>query len=225
VSLTTQFASTAFSRLRASARPYTDQTADRNNFNAFVSAINNLAINSEEQFPPLSYDVWVRFNKNLTGLNAPDRMQTGPYGNHVMAFAGIFDGMNQPDDATLAIYAFWLEEARHFMNFCDDLIQLATSVGAASSGKGTPLGDLVDAVTFSVKNDVTSDPLHCLNAILLALVRQMGDVSITASAPPASDPLPKKFEVALKIAAESSRSAGQSSSAAARRQSPMRQGA
>jgi hypothetical protein len=208
VSLTAQFASTAFSRLKASARPYTDQTEDRNNFNAFVSATNSLAINSDEQFPPaLSYDVWVQFNKNLTGLNAPDRTQTGPYGNHPLAFAGIFDGMSQPDDATLAIYAFWLEEARRFMNFCDDLIQLATSVGAASSGKGTPLGDLLDAVAFSVKNDVTSDPLHCLNAILVALVRQMGDVSITASAPVASDASPKKFEIALKIAAGSGRPA------------------
>jgi hypothetical protein len=216
VSLSAQFASTAFSRLKVSARPYTDQSADRNNFNAFVSAINTLAINSDEKFPQvLSYDTWVQFNKNLTGLNTPDRTQTGPFGNHPMAFAGIFDDTNLPDDATLAIYAFWLEEARHFMNFCDDLIQLATSVGAASGGKGTPLGDLLDAVTFSVKNDVTSDPLHCLNAILVALVRQMGGVRITASAPPASDPLPKKFEVTLKIAAESSRSALQPSTAAA----------
>jgi hypothetical protein len=202
VCLSAQFASTAFSRLRVSAKPYADQRADRNNFNAFVSAINILAINSDEKFPPLlSYDAWVQFNKNLTGLNAPDRTQTGPFGNHPMAFRGIFDDGNRPDDATLSIYAFWLEEARHFMNFCDDLIHLATSVGPKLSGKGTPLSDLLDALTYSVKNDVTSDPLHCLNAILVALVRQMGDVSITVSAPWASEPLPNKFEVALKIAA------------------------
>jgi hypothetical protein len=216
VSLNAQFASKAFSRLKVSVKPYTDQSADRNNFNAFVSAINNLAINSDERFPAvLSYDTWVQFNKNLTGLNAPDRTETGPFGNYPMAFAGLFDDENRPDDATLSIYAFWLEEARHFMNFCDDLIHLANSVGPTLSGKGTPLGDLLDAVTFSVKNDVTSDPLHCLNAILVALVRQMGDVSIIASAPPASDPLPKKFEVALKIAAESSGSAFQAATAAA----------
>jgi hypothetical protein len=216
VSLSTRFASTAFSRLKVSAKPYTDQSADRNNFNAFVSAINNLAINSDEMFPPvLNYDTWVQFNKNLTGENAPDRTQTGPFGNYPMAFAGIFDDVNRPDDATLSIYTFWLEEARHFMNFCDDLIHLANSVGPTLSGKGTPLGDLLDVVTYSVKNDVTSDPLHCLNAILVALVRQMGDVSITVSGPPASDPLPKKFEVALSIASESSESAFQAASVAA----------
>ncbi len=216
VSLTTQFTSAAFSRLMVSAKPFADQTADKSNFNAFVSAINSLAVNSSERFPSaLDYDVWVRFNENLTGLKTADRTQTGAYGNHPMAFAGIFDGMNQPDDATLAIYAFWLEEARQFMNLCDDLIQLARSVDPASTGEGKPLRDLLDAVTFSVKNDVTNDPLHCLRAILLALVQQMGNINAAPSDPPASNPLPKKFTVTIQVDAQSRQPAVQVSTAAA----------
>lgn len=195
VTLTAKFASSAFSKIQATPfingkpQPLTNQGQDEANFSAFTQAVDDVVTNSGDAFPSIISDyvnVWARVNENLIGQPAgpPNRRQTGPLSNPVQAFGGIGGFTGNFDDGTLTSFLAFLEEARLFMNFCDDLQQLSTLAGDTDSS--SHFKDLVGEVTSIVKNDVTRFPQEFLNAILLALVRRMGAKPHKVTAPSSS---------------------------------------
>ena len=202
VTLTAQFAASAFSKIQATPfiggkpQPLAAQVDDKKNFELFAQAVDDVA-SSSDRFPDIVNDyvnVWAPVNENLIGQpgGPPDRTQTGALSNPTQAFGGL-DQFAFVSDGELEIFLSFLEEARRFMNLCADLQQLATLSGDPESSK--QFSDLVDLVTKIGKSDATGFPLELLNSVLLALVRRMGAIPTIISAPIGSDG--KTFDVTL----------------------------
>ena len=208
VTLTAQFAATAFTNIRATPfiggkpQPQSAQVDDKKNFELFTQAVDDVAVSASDRFPDIlnDYDnVWAPVNQNEFGRpggppdGPPDRTQSGDQGNAIQAFTGLnrFAGC---EESTLHGYVSFLEQARIFMCLCADLQQLAVLSGDPESSK--QFKDVVDLVTKIGKGDVTTFPLEYLNAVLLALVRRM-DATLTNLSPPTTlDGNP--FNVTLK---------------------------
>jgi hypothetical protein len=195
VTLTAQFAASAFTRIQATPfingkpQPLANQVEDQANFSAFTKAIDDVAAKSDNAFPDQvnNYSgVWAPVNMNLIGQKAgpPNRRQTGPLSNPVQDFSGVGAFTQNFDNSTLGRFLFFLEEARLFMNLCDDLHQLATLAGDTDSSD--QFKSLVSMVTSIVHEDVTGSPREFLNAILVALVRRMGAKPDSFTAPSSS---------------------------------------
>ena len=202
VTLTTQFASSAFTKIRATPfidgkpQPLAKQVEDKANFFAFTKAIDDVAANAGNAFPDVinNYDgVWAPVNDNLIGQQAgpPNRRETGPLSDPVQDFSGVGSFTQNFDNLTLQRFLILLEEARMFMNLCDDVHQLATLAGDTDSSE--QFKSLVKMVTSIVEKDVTGFPQEFLNAILLALVRRMGATPTSVVAP--SSPSVQSFDV------------------------------
>jgi hypothetical protein len=202
VTLTAQFAASAFSKIRATPfiggkpQPLAAQVDDKVNFGLYAQAVDDVA-SSSDHFPDVVNDyanVWARVNENLIGQpgGPPDRTQTGAVGNTAQAFDGL-DQFAFVSDGQLEIFLNFLEDARQFMNLCADLQQLATLISDPDTSE--QLTDLVNLVTQIGKSGAGSFPLDFLNAILLALVRRMGAAPTNISAPIGSDG--KTFDVTV----------------------------
>jgi hypothetical protein len=206
VTLTAQFASSAFEKLPATPfvngkpQPLDNQSEDRENFLAFTHALNDVATRAEISFPNKINDyagVWAPVNENLIGQvgGPPNRRETGALSNPTQAFQNV-DGFNQNfDELGLKTFLTFLEQARKFMNLCDDLQQLSTRTGLPDNC--SEFKDLVDTVTSIVEDDVTGFPQEFLNAILLALVRRTGAKLIANSVTAPSSSNVKSFDVSI----------------------------
>jgi hypothetical protein len=204
VNVTATFASSAFSKIQATPfvngkpQALANQTVDQENFKAFAKAVDDVASNTSNRFPDAINDyinVWARVNENEIGQagGPPDRRQRGNIVNQVQAFSGIGNFSANFNDSDLRRFLIFLDEARLFMNLCDDLHQLATLAGDTDSSD--QFKSLVDMVTSIVHQDVTGFPQEFLNAILLALVRLMGATPDSVTAPASSTV--QSFDVAI----------------------------
>lgn len=206
IALTAQFAASAFKKIQATPfvggkpQPLANQIQDKNNFQIYTQALDDVVVKNGNGFPDEvnDYGIWAQVNDNLIGLpgGPPDRRQTGALSNPIQAFGNVDSFTVNFDSGTLTIFLNYLEEARRFMNLCDDLQQLAALAGDPDTSQ--QFKDLVDMATQIVKADVTAFPLDFLNAILLALVRIMGAVPTSISAPASSDL--KSFAVTISYA-------------------------
>jgi hypothetical protein len=205
VRLTATFAFTAFSKIAASQfqngkpQPKDHQAQDARNFSLFVEAVNSVG-GPFGQFPPqvASYNAWAQVNANLFGDpdHTPDRRATNPmlFTNPQQAYAGLFDG--EPD-STLQRFSGFLEEARHFMNLCADLQNLAATTNVTDT---LSLAQLADSLDNILKLDASIFPLFFLNAVLVALVRHMHAQPVSVAVPLRSDTPLTKFDVAIAYA-------------------------
>jgi hypothetical protein len=204
--LTAQFAASAFKKipstpflLNGNPPPLSNQQADRANFAAFAQAVDDVATKTEDMFPDdATYDVWAGVSQNI---------KTGPPNRTVSIFPWgstnpeqIFQ--NTPlageDHYTLVEIANYIEEARRFMDLCDDLRQLATMT--ADQDSSSQFNNVVDSITQIAKNDTPIFLLDFLNGALLALVRRMGANPTSVDGPQQTDLPLKSFDVTITYA-------------------------
>jgi hypothetical protein len=200
VTLTAQFAASAFSKIKATPfvggkpQPLANQVDDQTNFGLFVQAVDDVAATSD-RFPDILNDyvnVWAPVNENLIGSTPPDRTQTGALSNPQMAFSDV-GNFSQFDDLDLEGFLSYLEDARRFMDLCADVQQLSVLAGDPATSK--QFADLVSLVEQIGKSDATAFPLEFLNAVLLALVRRMNATPASLSAPSTADSNPFNINI------------------------------
>jgi hypothetical protein len=153
---------------------------DEINWDAFVQACNDVLV-PPEGFPAKfrSFAAWEDYNRTVTGGNAADRRQRGnPRGTTWPMFSG-------SSDADQQIAVTYLDSGQDFMNFCDDLRQLA--VQSAAVANNAQWDKLLHELDSDVHRDVA---LWFTRPTLLALVQLtkagIQDVTGPAVTPPAS---------------------------------------
>lgn len=201
VAVTAQFTAGIFSRIQAT--PFVGdvpQSAalgiDRENYEVFRQAVDDVVAKTGDAFPPEStFDVWEQVSRNLKNGPPNHRVSLLPQIHTSPGQTFENTGLQQLDPTRLQFIGEYIEEARRFMNLCEDLQQLSTLPPEAAD-TSAKLNDLVATITDIVKKDAPIFPLDFLNAVLLALTRRMQAVPTTVNGPQPSDTM-KSFDLTI----------------------------
>jgi hypothetical protein len=139
-------------------------TQDADNYRRFAEAV---AIVNGQFLGFPTYDDWAIFNRVVTdqegSTKIPDRKNPGNLRVWPQRFSNISDSQREN-------MRFYSESARCFMNFCEDLRTLATTVDEATTDAG--FESLVRNLSGIVNKDV---PASFIKATLLALIKASGN--------------------------------------------------
>jgi hypothetical protein len=159
----------AYTRLRANRfinnrPPALPQTADAQNYAAFVQACRDLlSADAFGGFPEIgrNFSDWQRYNMLGNQESIPNRHDFPFLTNDIPGFFP--GGLSSNQRSTIAIY---IQAAQRFMNLCDDLSQLALQL----PGVDTPnkFNAVTETLKFMVKNDLN---IFFTKPMLLALLR------------------------------------------------------
>jgi hypothetical protein len=164
-----------------------DQSKDKDNFAAFFQACADLNLSVVADYSALNYALWSDWNiasndqLPVPAGAVPDRRENGSWSNGITLLSQHFADSGMDYTAL----AYTLQAASDFMNFCDDLRNLAKL--AAVDAKLETWDKFVDELKSIMENDVSQDFIAPTGLALTRLCAGGPPDSVKGPAPDLTD--------------------------------------